>query len=160
MCYYKLSYFLETYRFTYNLTEWHHDIVIKFIIIFQGDGKPAAIEQDDLYDNVKRPQTQKLSNERLNQSSNRNGNTNERNQYDRPLNERIDVSKHRPTAISTRPVVTPRPAPRNGAWDIPPIQCYEPEDGVFYAQMGPTGGKQGYATITGHVHTDVKHYFK
>lgn len=35
------------------------------------------------------------------------------------------------------------------AWDIPPIQCYEPEDGVFYAQMGPTGGKYGYPAITG-----------
>lgn len=50
---------------------------------------------------------------------------------------------------SRRPVPTPKPAARNGAWDIPPIQCYEPEDGVFYAQMGPTGGKQGYSAITG-----------
>lgn len=48
-----------------------------------------------------------------------------------------------------RPVPTPRPAARNGAWEIPPIQCHEPEDGVFYAQMGPTGGKQGYPAITG-----------
>lgn len=38
---------------------------------------------------------------------------------------------------------------RNKFWEIPPIQCYEPEDGVFYAQMGPTGGKQGYPAITG-----------
>lgn len=50
---------------------------------------------------------------------------------------------------SRRPVPTPRPAAKNGAWDIPPIQCHEPEDGVFYAQMGPTGGKQGYPAITG-----------
>lgn len=34
-------------------------------------------------------------------------------------------------------------------WVIPPIQCNEPEDGVLYAQMGPTGGKQGYPAITG-----------
>lgn len=38
---------------------------------------------------------------------------------------------------------------RNKYWEIPPIQCHEPEDGVFYAQMGPTGGKQGYPAITG-----------
>ncbi|XP_075148587.1 DM13 and DOMON_DOH domain-containing protein skeletor isoform X1 [Haematobia irritans] len=51
-----------------------------------------------------------------------------------------------------RPVPTPKPvANDNGAWEIPPIQCYEPEDGVFYAQMGPTGGKHGYSAITGHV---------
>ncbi|KAI8117583.1 isoforms D/E, Protein Skeletor, partial [Lucilia cuprina] len=51
-----------------------------------------------------------------------------------------------------RPVPTPKPVVNeNGAWDIPAIQCYEPEDGVFYAQMGPTGGKHGYSAITGHV---------
>ncbi|XP_059621426.1 protein Skeletor, isoforms B/C [Phlebotomus argentipes] len=57
-----------------------------------------------------------------------------------------------------RPVPTPRPANKNGAWDIPPIQCYEPEDGVFYAQMGPTGGKQGYPAITGHVGWGISWY--
>lgn len=51
-----------------------------------------------------------------------------------------------------RPVPTPKPViSENGAWDIPAIQCFEPEDGVFYAQMGPTGGKHGYSAITGHV---------
>ncbi|KOB77790.1 DOMON domain-containing protein [Operophtera brumata] len=34
-------------------------------------------------------------------------------------------------------------------WEIPAIECYEPADGVFYAQIGPTGGKQGYSAITG-----------
>jgi len=55
------------------------------------------------------------------------------------------------TAIITqrRPVPTPKPVNSNGAWDIPAIQCHEPEDGVFYAQMGPTGGKHGYPAITG-----------
>lgn len=48
-----------------------------------------------------------------------------------------------------RPVPTPKPAPKTDAWEIPPIQCHEPEDGVFYAQMGPTGGKRGYPAITG-----------
>lgn len=48
-----------------------------------------------------------------------------------------------------KPPATARPPAKAGAWEIPPIQCYEPEDGVFYAQMGPTGGKQGYPAITG-----------
>ncbi|XP_055849436.1 protein Skeletor, isoforms B/C isoform X2 [Episyrphus balteatus] len=56
------------------------------------------------------------------------------------------------------PVPTPKPANTNGAWDIPPIQCYEPEDGVFYAQMGPTGGKHGYPAITGHVGWGISWY--
>ena len=32
---------------------------------------------------------------------------------------------------------------------MPAIQCHEPADGVFFAQIGPTGGNQGYASITG-----------
>jgi len=48
---------------------------------------------------------------------------------------------------------TPAPAPKTDAWEIPAIQCYEPEDGVFYAQMGPTGGKRGYPAITGSCYT-------
>ncbi|XP_020817377.1 protein Skeletor, isoforms B/C isoform X1 [Drosophila serrata] len=65
------------------------------------------------------------------------------------------------TAIITqrRPVPTPKPvANSNGAWDIPAIQCHEPEDGVFYAQMGPTGGKHGYPAITGHVGWGISWY--
>merc|ERR550519_298921 len=47
---------------------------------------------------------------------------------------------------------TPAPAPRAPQpWFIPPIQCFEPEDGVFFAQIGPTGGDSGYSSITGHV---------
>ncbi|XP_017847910.1 protein Skeletor, isoforms B/C [Drosophila busckii] len=63
-------------------------------------------------------------------------------------------------ALSTqrRPVPTPKPVNSNGAWDIPPIQCHEPEDGVFYAQMGPTGGKHGYPAITGHVGWGISWY--
>ncbi|KAG5335452.1 SKEL1 protein, partial [Acromyrmex charruanus] len=49
-------------------------------------------------------------------------------------------------------VATPAPASTNDAWEIPPIQCYEPEDGIFYAQMGPTGGKHGYPAITATSH--------
>lgn len=50
-----------------------------------------------------------------------------------------------------KPVPTPAPVANRDAWEIPPIQCYEPEDGVFYAQMGPTGGKRGYPAITGKI---------
>ncbi|XP_063703594.1 protein Skeletor, isoforms B/C [Culicoides brevitarsis] len=63
-----------------------------------------------------------------------------------------------PAKPKPRPVATPRPAAKEGAWQIPPIQCYEPEDGVFYAQMGPTGGKQGYPAITGHVGWGISIY--
>ncbi|XP_018341268.1 PREDICTED: protein Skeletor, isoforms B/C isoform X2 [Trachymyrmex septentrionalis] len=57
-----------------------------------------------------------------------------------------------------RVAATPAPAPTNDAWEIPPIQCYEPEDGIFYAQMGPTGGKHGYPAITGHVGWGISWY--
>lgn len=54
------------------------------------------------------------------------------------------------TAVTRiRQPATPAPAPKTDAWLIPDIQCNEPEDGVFYAQMGPTGGKHGYPAITG-----------
>ena len=47
-------------------------------------------------------------------------------------------------------VQEPKKAPKIGKpWYVPPIQCHEPSDGVFFAQIGPTGGNQGYASITG-----------
>lgn len=46
---------------------------------------------------------------------------------------------------------------RNKFWEIPPITCNEPDDGVFYAQLGPTGGKQGYSAITGMRHCHILH---
>lgn len=70
---------------------------------------------------------------------------------DRPTRRR-GGSSQRQQEVSTersRPVATPRPVSNRNAWHIPPIQCYEPDDGVFYAQMGPTGGKRGYPAITG-----------
>lgn len=39
--------------------------------------------------------------------------------------------------------------PSANPWFIPPIECHEPEDGVFYAQIGPTGGESGFNAITG-----------
>ncbi|XP_048506172.1 protein Skeletor, isoforms B/C isoform X1 [Athalia rosae] len=82
-------------------------------------------------------------------------------------NEKVLVNKDKDstsqqTAITTRRPshgpATPAPASKKGAWVIPPIQCDEPEDGVFYAQMGPTGGKHGYSAITGHVGWGVSWY--
>jgi len=53
----------------------------------------------------------------------------------------------------------PAPAPKvDKPWFIPPIQCYEPEDGVFFAQIGPTGGDNGYPAITGHVGWGISWY--
>lgn len=60
------------------------------------------------------------------------------------VHQELSATTRRP-----RPPATPAPAPKTDAWAIPDIQCYEPEDGVFYAQMGPTGGKHGYPAITG-----------
>ncbi|XP_015110834.1 protein Skeletor, isoforms B/C [Diachasma alloeum] len=62
------------------------------------------------------------------------------------------------TRRPSRPPATPAPAPTTDAWEIPPIQCNEPDDGVFYAQMGPTGGKHGYPAITGHVGWGISWY--
>ncbi|XP_046838049.1 protein Skeletor, isoforms B/C isoform X1 [Vespa crabro] len=69
-------------------------------------------------------------------------------------NQQLAVTTRRPQRVPA----TPAPAPTNDAWEIPPIQCYEPEDGVFYAQMGPTGGKHGYPAITGHVGWGISWY--
>uniref|UniRef100_A0A2A4IWG9 DOMON domain-containing protein n=1 Tax=Heliothis virescens TaxID=7102 RepID=A0A2A4IWG9_HELVI len=66
--------------------------------------------------------------------------------------------KHNAQLIKPNPVPTPKPVAKAVPWDIPAIQCYEPPDGVFYAQMGPTGGKQGYSAITGHVGWGISWY--
>ncbi|KAJ8686999.1 hypothetical protein QAD02_022793, partial [Eretmocerus hayati] len=66
-----------------------------------------------------------------------------------PLNDKGEAppTTRRPSRIQA----TPAAAPKHDPWKIPPIECYEPEDGVLYAQMGPTGGIHGYPAITGHV---------
>lgn len=43
----------------------------------------------------------------------------------------------------------PATAPSPTSWQVPPIPCYEPDDRVYYAQLGPTGGAYGYRSITG-----------
>lgn len=62
------------------------------------------------------------------------------------IQQDLIVTTRRP---NSRPQATPAPASKKDAWEIPPIQCNDPEDGVLYAQMGPTGGKHGYPAITG-----------
>jgi len=72
-----------------------------------------------------------------------------------PLPEDQNVNKRRLQGGAN----TPPPAPQHAsAWYIPPIPCYEPADGVFYAQIGPTGGKNGYNSITGHVGWGISWY--
>ncbi|KAI5631071.1 DOMON domain-containing protein [Phthorimaea operculella] len=75
----------------------------------------------------------------------------------RHVSEEAEPSADR-RVIKPNPVPTPKPVARTQAWEIPGIQCYEPPDGVFYAQMGPTGGKQGYPAITGHVGWGISWY--
>lgn len=126
----------------------------------EGDMKlPDDDVADELYDEHTNDDTGNHRNENGNRRHQQDDNR--RHQQEQPsrgpvTNNRNDVQKEeRP---SRRPVPTPKPASRNGAWGIPPIECDEPEDGVFYAQMGPTGGKQGYPAITGHVGWGISWY--
>ncbi|KAJ8920299.1 hypothetical protein NQ315_011960 [Exocentrus adspersus] len=82
-----------------------------------------------------------------------------------PIEEEVEDSEKSATRTQqqrrrggVRVVPTPAPVSKRDAWIIPPIMCYEPEDGVFYAQMGPTGGKRGYPAITGHVGWGISWY--
>ncbi|XP_030753218.1 protein Skeletor, isoforms B/C isoform X2 [Sitophilus oryzae] len=78
--------------------------------------------------------------------------------------EEVQPTRKEPTRtrgnnrVSQRGVPSPTPVENRDAWEIPPIQCNEPDDGVFYAQMGPTGGKSGYPAITGHVGWGISWY--
>ncbi|XP_076631544.1 DM13 and DOMON_DOH domain-containing protein skeletor isoform X1 [Colletes latitarsis] len=69
-------------------------------------------------------------------------------------NQELAATTKRPKRVTA----TPAPASKADAWVIPPIQCDEPDDGAFYAQMGPTGGKHGYPAITGHVGWGISWY--
>ncbi|CAH0597568.1 unnamed protein product [Chrysodeixis includens] len=75
-----------------------------------------------------------------------------------PHNHTMRVEEPITHVIKPNPVPAPSPVPKAVPWEIPAIQCYEPPDGVFYAQMGPTGGKQGYSAITGHVGWGISWY--
>lgn len=62
----------------------------------------------------------------------------------------VSQAAPRQPAVSSAVANAPQPvSPSPDAWFIPPIPCYEPEDGVFYAQIGPTAGDNGYNAITG-----------
>ncbi|XP_076165235.1 DM13 and DOMON_DOH domain-containing protein skeletor isoform X2 [Ptiloglossa arizonensis] len=69
-------------------------------------------------------------------------------------NQELVTTTKRPKRMPPKPAS----APKTDAWVIPPIPCDEPDDGVFYAQMGPTGGKHGYPAITGHVGWGIAWY--
>lgn len=105
-------------------------------------------------DNKSRPQVQKVNQQtpqKVNQQQ-----PQRVNQQPQKVNQQVTrksvpatEAPQRRSQTTQRPVPTPKAAPKTDAWEIPPIQCHEPEDGVFYAQMGPTGGKRGYPAITG-----------
>ncbi|KAK0162557.1 hypothetical protein PV327_006325 [Microctonus hyperodae] len=97
---------------------------------------------------------------------NTNENTNNNKGYDKD-HSNIDNRNYDElgftVASTTRRSLSRSPSPpavasTKNAWIIPPIQCDEPDDGVFYAQMGPTGGKHGYPAITGHVGWGISWY--
>lgn len=75
-----------------------------------------------------------------------------------PARSRQQSGRRGVSTTTAKPVPSPAPVRDRDAWEIPAIQCYEPEDGVFYAQMGPTGGKRGYPAITGHVGWGISWY--
>lgn len=56
------------------------------------------------------------------------------------------LAKNQPPPTPSTPAVLNRPP-----WYIPAIECNEPENHVFYAHLGPTGGSQGYNAITGFI---------
>lgn len=66
--------------------------------------------------------------------------------------EKEDTQK---SSLSTDPAPAP---PVARPWSIPPITCDVPEDGVFFAQIGPTGGENGYSAITRHVGWGIAWY--
>ena len=68
------------------------------------------------------------------------------------LTEKAQVQGHAPFKPTAPPLVAPLKTSKiPKPWFIPPIECYEPENHVFYAHIGPSGGAQGYHGITGAV---------
>lgn len=59
-----------------------------------------------------------------------------------PLHEKNDNSllSSSQVQVETKPVAK---------WQVPPIQCFEPENRNLYVHIGPSGGAQGYSAITG-----------
>ncbi|XP_050318920.1 protein Skeletor, isoforms B/C isoform X1 [Bactrocera neohumeralis] len=123
--------------------------------------KTGGESEEDNYDDNQQSNLQSYSAHKITLSSN---NTQSEEFYDnRPQalqspSRRQETRPLQQARPHQQPIPTPKPTSTNGAWDIPAIQCYEPEDGVFYAQMGPTGGKHGYSAITGHVGWGISWY--
>ena len=66
----------------------------------------------------------------------------------------VDSASAASTAVQTTAERPPSPT----AWHVPPIPCHEPDDRVYYVQIGPTGGPRGYSAITGRVGWGVAWY--
>ncbi|XP_068237883.1 protein Skeletor, isoforms B/C isoform X1 [Palaemon carinicauda] len=75
-----------------------------------------------------------------------------------PLPEEQGSNTGGPVVQTSGPSAPAAAKPASNPWFIPPVPCYEPEDGVFYAQIGPTGGDNGYNSITGHVGWGIAWY--
>jgi len=89
-----------------------------------GDTKPFLT---DTGAEKTRPQTQKLN---QNQNNNRKP-AGSQDRVDTPPRRQPYPPPTQPAITTQRPVPTPKAAPKKDAWEIPPIQCHEPEDGVF-----------------------------
>lgn len=112
---------------------------------------PSIIQEEITPDINTTPETTHAPSRRRNPDRRR-GDSNRRQETSSTRNkqsERRSPTKQPEVTTLKATVPTPASVSERNAWEIPPIQCYEPEDGVFYAQMGPTGGKRGYPAITG-----------
>jgi hypothetical protein len=127
----------------------------------EGEGKPSLVPHTEVESkrkqapkgNQQQPQKGNLPPQKINQQPPQKVNQSQAPQRGQPQNGRKPAEQaQRRVQTTQRPVPTPKAASKAEAWEIPPIQCHEPEDGVFYAQMGPTGGKRGYPAITGKIH--------
>lgn len=111
---------------------------------------PARIQEEVTQEVVITPEPTRPPSRRRNPERRRGSESNRRQQESSKNKQSERRSAVKETEVTTaKPVPTPAPVSNRNAWEIPPIQCDEPEDGVFYAQMGPTGGKRGYSAITG-----------
>lgn len=60
----------------------------------------------------------------------------------------VGANSHPLPKTTVAPTLPPSIANKR-PWYIPAIECNEPENHVFYAHLGPSGGSQGYNAITG-----------
>lgn len=110
---------------------------------------PPKIQEEVTQEVITTPEPTRPPSRRRNPDRRRGSESNRRQETTKTKqSERRSVVKEYPVT-TVKSVPTPAPVSNRNSWYIPPIQCQEPEDGVYYAQMGPTGGKRGYSAITG-----------